>query len=110
MTGGNFPVPDWPGKVVGDVGHDRIAACLVLDIARASQWAHEVLSHVGRVREGVDASWEMAMNAYILKVGPDTSDILPVYDEADESPVTVRTADLEAALTAWISKLSESPD
>ncbi|BDW97773.1 hypothetical protein MACH10_34580 [Thalassospira tepidiphila] len=110
MTAGDFPLPDWPGKVDGDPGHDRIAACLVMDIGRADQWASEVLLHVGKVRQGLEPSWEMAMNAYILKVGPDTTDIAPVYDEAGESPVTVRTDDLEAALRAWISKLPESPD
>ncbi|NIY75781.1 hypothetical protein HED22_09005 [Thalassospira sp. HF15] len=110
MTGHNLPAPDWPGKVAGEVGHDRIAACLVMDIQCAAHWGVEVLSHVDHVRQGVEASWEMAMNAYILKVGPETSDILPVYDESGESPVTVRTADLEVALRAWISRLSESPD
>ena len=110
MTTGDFPLPDWPGKVTDDPGHDRIAACLVMDIGRADQWAAEVLSHVGKVRQDLEASWEMAMNAYIINVGPDMTEIAPVYDEAGESPVTVRTDDLELALHAWISRLLESPD
>lgn len=110
MTVGDFPLPDWPGKVADDPGHDRIAACLMMDIGRAAQWAAEVLLQVGRVRQGLERSWEMAMNACILKVGPETTEIAPVYDESGESPVTVRTEDLEAALRVWISKLPERPD
>ena len=110
MTGNDFPVPDWPGKVAGDAGHDRIAAVLVMDIQRAPDWANTVLSHLCNVQEGVEDHWEMAMNAYILKAGRKTSAIEPAYAEADEAVVTVRTGDLILALEAWCAVLSDKPD
>jgi hypothetical protein len=110
MTGSDFPVPDWPGKVAGDAGHDRIAAVLVMDIQRAPDWANTVLSHLRNVQEGVEDHWEMAMNAYILKAERKTSAIEPAYAEADEAVVTVRTRDLILALEAWCALLSDKPD
>lgn len=110
MAGGDFPVPDWPGKVAGNAGHDRIAACLVMDIQRAADWAHIVLSHVRDVQEGGEDHWEMAMNAYMLSVGPQTTDIAPVYEEAGEVTVSVQTSELCVALQAWCQQITQQSD
>ena len=108
MAGGDFPVPDWPGKVAGDTGHDRIAACLVMDIQRAADWAHSVLSHVRDVQEGGEDHWEMAMNAYVLRIGPAVCEIAPLYEEYGEKVVHVPTDEFRQALVAWINQIEGS--
>lgn len=105
MAGGDLIEPIWPGRIAGDVGHDRIAACLVLDIQNAAGWARVVLSHIDKVIAGDDSQWDMGMNAYMLRVRAEESEILPVYEETGEVPVTVRTADLRTALLAWIARI-----
>lgn len=106
----DFPVPDWQGKISDDPAHERIAAVLVMDIARAADWARAMLGHVTNVRDGVEPHWEMAMNAYILKVGQTQTEIVPVYDETNEPDVLVKTDDLHSALQAWCAQLPKSPE
>ncbi|MBX2832041.1 MAG: hypothetical protein KTR23_13015 [Rhodospirillales bacterium] len=110
MAGGDYPVPDWPGRIAGDEGHDRIAACLVLDIQRAQQWGKQVLSHVENVQDGGESHWEMGMNAYMLHVRRETTDISPVYEETGDPAITVQTADLRKALVAWCQQIAKETD
>lgn len=49
----------------------------------------------------------MAMNAYILKLDAETSEIAPVYEEPGEKAILVSTSDFRRALIAWITKLSK---
>lgn len=98
-------IPDWPGRVAGDERHDRIAALLVLDVQAVPDWAGQVLGHVDDALSGKSAGWEMAMNAYILTVGAEVSDISPVYDETGEPSVQVKTQELRRALVAWCKQI-----
>lgn len=100
-------VPDWVGRKAGDVAHDRIASMLVLDIGQAQEWAKRVLCEVVDVTSGKADGWEMVMNAHILSVGREYSDISSAYEEDGEDGVQVRTGDLQAALTAWIAMMEQ---
>lgn len=108
MAGGNMMTPDWPGRIVGEDGHDRIAAFLVMDIQNAPDWGRMVLGNVDDVMAGRKGGWEMAMNAYILKVGAKQSEIAPVYEEQGEKSVFVSTGDVRLALVAWIKQSDNS--
>ena len=108
MAGGEMMVPDWPGRIVGDEGHDRIAACLVMDIQNAPDWARTVLDRINDVMNGRESHWEMAMNAYILKFDPAICEIAPVYEEHGEKIVWVRSSEFREALTSWIDKINKS--
>lgn len=105
MAGDNMAVPDWPDRTPGDEGHERIAACLVMDVQHAAGWANTLLQSIDDVMVGRSSCWEMAMNAYVLDVGPVNTDIEPVYEEQGEETVTVLTADLRCALVAWIEQI-----
>ncbi|OSQ49063.1 hypothetical protein [Thalassospira alkalitolerans] len=102
--------PDWPGRIVGDDGHDRIAACLVMDIQNAPDWARVVLGHVDDVINGRVSHQDVVMNAYILKIDPAICEIAPAYEEHGEDVVWVPTAEFRAALVAWIDQIDNSPD
>ncbi len=108
MAGGEMMVPDWPGRIVGDEGHDRIAACLVLDIQNAPEWAQIVLDRVDAIINGSEDHWEMAMNAYILKMDAAICEIDPAYEEQDEEIVWVPSLEFRAALVAWIKQIDQS--
>ncbi len=108
MAGSNMMEPDWAGKTPGNEGHDRIAACLVMDIQHAPGWANTVLQSIDDVMAGRSRGWEMSMNAYVLDVGPANTDIEPVYEEQGEETVAVLTADLRCALVAWIEQIEKA--
>lgn len=108
MTGGEMMIPDWPGRIVGDEGHDRIAACLVVDIQNAPEWAQNVLDRVDAVINGREDHWEMAMNAYILKMDQTICEIALAYEEQGEEIVWVPTLEFRAALVAWIRQMDQS--
>ncbi len=110
MAGGDPIVPEWSGKIVGDDGHDRIAACLALDFQNAPGWCKQALSQIDNVISGREKGWDIAMNAYMLKVRADESEILPVYEETGEPGVIVKTADLRGALMAWSERIAQSRD
>lgn len=97
--------PHWPGRITDDQGHDRIAACLVLDIQNAPDWAKRVLESINEVIAGHEDDWEMTMNAYELTVGAEQSEIAPVYEEQGEKRLVVATRDLRDALIAWIQQI-----
>ncbi len=97
--------PDWSGRIMDDHGHDRIAACLVLDIQNAPDWARMILDTINDVIAGHKDGWEMAMNAYQLTVGAEQSEIAPVYEEQNEKSLIVATKDLREALIAWIQQI-----
>ena len=98
-------VPDWPGRIVGNAGHDQICAVLVFDVQAVPDWAGQVLAKVEDVISGKSTGWEMAMNAHILNVGMAVSDISPVYDDAGDPSVQVKTQELRAALVAWCKQI-----
>jgi len=98
-------IPDWPGKIAGDEVHDRISALLVLDVQAVPDWAGQVLTKIEDVISGKSTGWEMAMNAYILNVGAEVSDISPVYDETGEPSLQVKTQELHTALVAWCKQI-----
>lgn len=110
MAGGDYPVPDWPGRIAGDAGHDRIAACLTLDVQRAPDWAKNVLTQINHVLDGTQSHWDMGMNAYMLKVKVQQTEILPIYEESGEATITVKTADLRDALSAWCEQIAPPLD
>lgn len=98
--------PDWPGKRAGDEGHDRIAACLVLDIQTVPQAAEMVLGHIDDVIARRAEPQKLVMNAYILEIAPVVSVIAPLYDEQGEKPVQVPTGELRKAVMAWIDQIA----
>ncbi|MCC9620930.1 hypothetical protein LPB41_04420 [Thalassospira sp. MA62] len=102
--------PGWPGKKDGDPAYDRIAACLATDIQTVPEKAEWVLNEIAAVQNGSAASWEMAMNAYMLKVGPKITDIVPVYEETGETAISVPTNEFRRALEAWHALISQSSD
>ncbi|KJE33979.1 hypothetical protein UF64_16160 [Thalassospira sp. HJ] len=102
--------PGWPGKKDGDPAHDRIAACLATDIQSVPQKAKWVLAEIAAVQNGEAASWEMGMNAYMLKVGEKITEIVPVYEETGEAAISVPTDEFRGALEAWYALISQSPD
>ncbi len=104
---GDLKVPDWPGRRADDPGHDRIAAMLVLDIGNAPQWAGRVAREIEDVVTGTSSGWEMVMNAHILTVGKDKSGISSADDAMGDDPVEIATADLMAALAAWIERIEQ---
>jgi hypothetical protein len=110
MAGGDFIEPNWPGRIVGDEGHDRIAACLVLDFQRAPAWCEQALAEIEDVLSGRQQAWDMGMNAYMVKVRRSETEILPVYEETGEPTVTVKTRDLHSALDWWRKQMMPSPD
>lgn len=102
--------PRWLGKKAGDPAHERIAACLTTDIQTVPEKAQWVLSEIVSVQGGESQGWEMAMNAYMLNVGPETTDIIPVYEETGEETVSVPTEELRAALEAWYVQITQQSD
>ena len=106
MTGN----PDWPGKIAGDEGHDRIAACLVLDIQTVPEAAEMVLGHIDDVVSGRAERQKLVMNAYVLEIAPTICMIAPLYEEQGEKAVRVQTEDLRKALLAWIRQIASPLD
>jgi len=110
MAGCYLLAPEWSGKIVGDDGHDRIAACLVLSFQKAPGWCKVALSHIDDVISGSCEDWKMGMNAFMLHVRRETTDISPVYEETGDPTITVQTADLRKALVAWCKQISKETD
>lgn len=100
--------PDWPGRIAGDEGHDRIAACLFLDIQAVPEAAKMVLGRIDDVKAGSAREHKLAMNAYILRIEPAVCEIAPLYEEYGEKVVHVPTDEFRQALVAWISQIEGS--
>lgn len=101
-------LPNWPGRINGNDGHNRIASFLTMDIQRAPDWGRLVLGQVNDIIAGHKDCWEMAMNAYILKLSKEKCEISPVYEEYGEGSVCVSIEDLQQALCAWIKQIDAS--
>lgn len=102
--------PDWPGRIAGNEGHDRIAACLTLDIQTAPEAAQMVLEHLDDVTAGRVAQQKLVMNAYVLEIAPERCVIAPLYPEHGEKTLQVGTEEFRTALMAWINQIASHLD
>ncbi|MEQ8390252.1 MAG: hypothetical protein RIB30_04615 [Thalassospira sp.] len=102
--------PDWPSRIAGDEGHERIAACLVSDIQSVPEAAKMVLGHIDEVSAGRASHQKLVMNAYVLTIQSSVCEIAPLYKEQGEKVVNVPTTEFRAALVAWISQINRASD
>ena len=102
--------PQWPGKIAGDEGHERIAACLVLDIQTVPALARTVLGQIDDVVSGRLSPQKLVMNAYVLQIDRLVCEIASLYEEQGEATITVDTKTFRRALEAWIAQIEARKD
>jgi hypothetical protein len=98
----------WPGRRLNDPRHDRVAAFLMMDIQRSSQWSEDLRVKIDEVRSSVRTSWERIGNAYRLQLSAAGAWIDDLVDPTSV-PQTVSLAEFDAAVQAWIQTIARTP-
>jgi uncharacterized protein YacL (UPF0231 family) len=100
MRDNNF---SWPGRRVGDQGHDLIAACLALDVQRSPVGAAELLAKIEEIKSGRMPFWQRVGNAYTLILRPEQAEISSDYEDG----AAVSLEDFTQAALAWQNFISQ---
>jgi len=94
----------WPGRRAGDPAHEMLAAFLVMDIQRNSEWANELAARINAVKSGRLSGWERVGNAYRLEFTA-TDAILEDLVDGDVQVQRISLNEFSRAVDAWVKTL-----
>ncbi|TQV76431.1 hypothetical protein FLL45_00235 [Aliikangiella marina] len=79
-----------------------LRAFFVMDIQTQEEWANIIYEQLRLIKQKKQSHWRMSMNAYELYMSEDNVKISPLFDEYDETQITLSLQQFEYELVNWI--------